>query len=72
LQRQAVPKRKAGRQPNVDRQYPCYPQNGNRQCRGQKSVCRAIGAFAEPQLQGESEADEYHSQEGQVIQGDME
>ena len=48
LQRQPVPAGKVGPQPDVNAQYPGYPQNNRNHCQGQKPVCGPVYPFGEP------------------------
>src|SRR4051812_1151761 len=69
---QPAPMRKIGFKANVPAQYPKQPQHHCNQGQTQKAVCSPVDPFGESQLQRKREPDKYHSQEGQVIRGDME
>ena len=71
-QRQPAPMRKIGFKTNVPAQHPNQLQNDAAQCQAKKAVCRPVDALGESQLQSKRQPDKYHSQESQVIQGDME
>ena len=72
LKWEPAPKREVGCQPNINCQYPGYPECGNSQCCSQKTVCRSICPPGEPQKQEKSEAYKQHSKERSVTKGDME
>lgn len=72
LQRQPAPIGNISRQPDADAQYPGYPQHHDKQRQGQKPVGGVVCRFGECQQQRKSEPGKQGSQQGQVVQGDME